>query len=257
MGPIADVHRVMNATLKDIRDNFTRPSDQLYFANVMGAQEEARLSQRPGLWQAKHNASLMTRQEHSLAAASPKELHIGLDHRSSLFQTGGLYKQFLMWAVPSYNGVSSQASEEERKLQAFYHQAVPSDVQQSKPPFGLLDDPTLAEMEWKDVSLLHNTITRTIPVIIHFTSAKLLREWWWAKTWFQPHGDALRRARMAKGARRARMSDTPINGGMWYGADAAGSTAGGGVAGAGVWSDKGEWITWESSCSEHEHALYD
>ncbi|KAF2152158.1 hypothetical protein K461DRAFT_322248 [Myriangium duriaei CBS 260.36] len=266
LGPIEDLQRMFAITLQHIRDNFTKASDQFYFAEVFGAQEEARLRNRPELLQAMWNDALSRRSnEGSQLASSPaqsSEFHIGLDHRSTLFQTVGMYQNFLMWAQTRYTTVSPRASEDERRLQAFYHQDLPSDIASSPPPFSTLRNAStsLSQTKWSEVNLLHNTVTRTIPVVIHFTSAKLLRGWWWEKDkgiWFSSQARALHEAYAARSMTAAQpLSSSRIDGKTWYAGGQMQAPSSNASQGAGVWSDQGQWLTWEATCQRFEEEFY-
>lgn len=274
LGPIEDMREVFRATLAEVHRNHTTDSDQFYFSNVYGEQEYSRLAKVPELMEAKMNETFEAdnkeiehpQRDHAEIERGKKvEYHIGLDWDSAMFQTMAYYKQFLVWMKYSELWKPSGQQKALDVTQQRYAFDLPQDVLDSAPPFEAINlSPTasphhseLYNQSWYDTHLLVNTITRLPPVVLHYTGLKGLRAIWWDKLWFYSDAEALRTAVVKQPL--VPLSDKPIGGRIWWGAekDTSIDEVGVQVRGGG-WSDAAqpEYLTWESLCAEHEDTLY-
>jgi len=260
MGPVADLRDLLEATLDRIHNNFTIASDQLYFADVFGAQEYARLELRPNA--TKHMSDMYHKGEPDPPKRSVPpplnrtEYHIGIDYASSIFQTVAFYRQFLTWTRPANIWKPDTKISLFQPLFDYYQYSLPSDIETSRKPFAAMHNSTHQNTTWAEVDLCLNTATKEIPVIIHFTGDKSLRQEWWSNMWYQSSARELKNASVENHYMTEPLSQQRIADRIWYAArpEDASSVAFSGKGGA--WSDTGGWFSWGNLCKAHEEELY-
>lgn len=266
MGAVADMKEVFKATLEAIETNYITDSDQYYFANIFGIQEYARLKHKPRLLKAARNQVFIDYEDESegrryqpfLKKGMKTEYHIGIDYESTLFQTLAFWKPHLAWTRVSDSWQppvdTMNLTNSSRDVRSLYDIRLPSDIQQSLPPFEpFKNDPDEAEqsrLSWSQIPLNYNVITRQFPVVIHVTGnphEKEFRTLWWKKLWFQSKAQKLR---LANHKLYQRQISTELIAGMhWFNAEGgedAEEIASGGKGG--VWTDRRGWLSWKGVC---------
>lgn len=261
IGPVAEVQAVYQATAKSIRTNHTTDSDQFYFATLFGAQEYARrhLQKNPLPDPEGSTAPL-------LGTGQKTEYHMGIDYEYALFQNLGYSTHDVAWML--YNNSQATGLVNNLQVREGHRFDLPNDITSSPSPFSLLlqSGNVTDEMSpqvygdipvrhrWKNVPLATNVVTNQVPVLLHFTLDKELRDEWWNRMWFYPYGQELLKASFDR-------SRAPFEGN-------AAANAGDGEGGSdrrhaskgnkreGAWSDQGDWIAWEVLCKIHEPLLF-
>ena len=271
MGPLGDMRDMFQATLDLIHNNHTTDSDQFYFSNVWADQEFARLSKDPARLEAQRTKlDVMekwqkwygppARDNATIIEGQRTDYFITLDYLSELFQTAAFYKQFLTWMRPEHSWSPSGKAEPGADRYRF---DLPADVQTSPPPYEDLEvrsgdkssQSNLTSSGWKNLELCINTVTRAIPVSLHFTGNKQLRQLWWEKIWYQRDGKLLREASL-KIPDRPLNYGNPIGGRVWSNGGPPGAvnqTLGGRL---GAMSDDEKFISWPALCGDHEKEIY-
>jgi len=275
MGPLEDMRDMFQATLDLVNANHVTDSDQFYFANLWGDQEYGRLSTNRERLDAKMksidvaerwaNASESPpRTPSTLAPQQKTDYHVSLDYLSELFQTLAFYKQFLTWMRPdhSWHPSTSGATPSYPNMEQYQHD-LPLDIQDSPSPYedleradqDLREHATLTSKQWRSLELCVNTITRQIPVLLHFTGDKSVRGTWWEKIWFQADARLLRETAVATPQRPLNYG-RPIAGKVWVNGGPPGAEDQENGARAGAMSDNKEFVSWEELCGGHEEELY-
>lgn len=270
LGPLRDMTDMFQATLDLIHNNHTTDSDQFYFANVWGDQEYARLTGDPVRLNAKKKvidaaehwgnySEQPPRADANLVAGQRTDYYVTLDYLSELFQTLAFYKQFLTFMRADQSWFPEKAY----KGSSRYRFDLPQDVMDSPPPYADLENYKAAEKPvsellrrtWENLELCMNVVTQQVPVSLHFTGEKGLRQIWWEKIWFQRDGKLLRGAALSVPDRPIN-GGKPINGRVWSNGAPPGAenvTMGGRE---GAMSDDRKFITWDELCGAHERELY-
>ncbi len=237
---------------------------------MFGSQGYSRLVHRPDLLEQARSTPLgielatpgvtFPRSEPGAQLVEDSELHIGIDYKSLMFQTLAFYKQYLTFMRPVDSWKPArQLSRNSSIVTNQYAIELPDDIQKSRPPFEVLqqaDHGLDALPSWSQVELLYNTVTRTIPVVIHFTGTgeKKLREHWWQRMHFQKQARALREATGL--SLNEPLSSEPIAGRTFYKAEPARSGDVASRRGTGAWTDDGRWLEWSVLCESCEDKLY-
>ncbi|CAG5145254.1 uncharacterized protein ALTATR162_LOCUS1681 [Alternaria atra] len=254
MGPAAEMRDMFRATQKKIDKTYDpeyvlRNSDQKYLADVWGDQEYSRILSHGdmpyGIPEEVQEVGLPTLEE-----GQETEYHIGLDYRSSLFQTAAGYRNYLAWMTTNRSSLPSTSTSIEP-----YRIDLQEDVLQSKKPFAAIsDDAALMETSWRNVSLGFNTVTGQAFSLLHFTGDKSLRDNWWPRMWYLKEAERLQRASAQVHDRK--IGSDPINGVSWMKNMLYDRKERESEEKSGAWSDEGEALSWESLCGSHERALY-
>ncbi|KAG8624916.1 hypothetical protein KVT40_006667 [Elsinoe batatas] len=260
IGPLDPLIKLFEATLDRIRNNFTMNSDQLYFADLFGEQE---LSRRR-LLNTSTTINANTTQP-TVPIPSPPEIAtelattdfgVGIDYLSSLFQTVAFNKDWLVWTTIPRNR-PDKFPHPIARLEAYYSYALPADILASPFPMSLLSpNHSTSITGWDDVDLCINTVTREIPVLVHFTGEKHLRTDWWDRMWYYERAKELRLAAVAGTHEYGRLYADAIGGKVWFGAEPEDSGRVSGRGQGGAWSDTGGWFPWNALCRGHEGVLY-
>ena len=283
MGPASDLIALFRATLDVINTHYTVDSDQYYLAEIYGMQEYARLLQNED--QMRHYDSVrygyanpnnskpeeanipqwIEPDKPTIGDNETTEYHIGIDYESGMFQTLAFWKQYLTWMRPSDSWVPTRDLQPPAGSQSYYQFWLPADVGQSMQPYATVsadqagnEDGLDVYKTWSDIDLLWNTITKQVPVIIHFTGEKQFRNIWWQKIWFQRHAKVLRETALNwQFQRQQEPMDEVIGGFKWYNAEPpeANDITMRGLGGG--WSDNGGWFSWRTLCQEYEPGLFE
>ena len=276
MGPVEDLKELFRKTLDDIHNKYETNSDQFYFANIWGEQEYARISRKPELLEylkglrygnekVDPNANV-SRTQPDLESNAKTEYHIGLDYNSSVFQTIAFYKQFLTvmrpvdsWIAPKPEDLDARdRGVSARQRKHVYNVQLPADIQESLPPLEALKVNTEIEMEewpaWADMPLHYNTVTGEVPVVIHFTGDKHLRQFWWQTIWFQSRAQQLRLASRAPS--EDPISPRLIHGFTWFNSQPEDDGEFDVRMSSGAVSDLGGWFSWNKLCRRFEEELF-
>lgn len=261
IGPLAEVQAIFEGTAREIQRNHTTDSDQFYFANLFGAQEYARrhLQKIPLPDPGGSTAPF-------LEAGNKTEYHIGIDYEYAVFQNLGYSIRDVAWML--YGTSRKTGSIGHNQVLKPYRYELPSDIFSAPSPFLVLseidsgteniqsstDEVISFSDSWEDTPLASNVITKQIPVLLHFTLDKELRDQWWDRMWFYPYGERLLRASFNR-SRSPFGGNTVVNVGEGLEANGDGSMTEPDKR-DGAWSDKGDWIPWEALCRMHEPKLF-
>lgn len=261
IGPLAEVQAVFEGTAREIQRNHTTDSDQFYFANLFGAQEYARRHlQRIPLPDPEGSTPPF------LEAGDRTEYHIGIDYEYAVFQNLGYSIRDVAWML--YGTSRKGGSVGHSQVVEPYRYELPGDIFSAPSPFLLVSEPASGteslysltdevisfSASWEDMPLATNVITKQIPVLLHFTLDKELRDQWWDRMWFYPYGESLLRASFNR-SRSPFGGNTIITIGEEPGANGDGTKTDWDKR-DGAWSDKGDWIPWEVLCRMHEPQLF-
>lgn len=271
LGPVQDLRDLFRDTLELIHVNHVTDSDQYYFAELFGAQNYARLTHKQSLLneykKVRYGDEIgdmsveVIRDEPDIPLETDKtEYHIGIDYKSSIFQTLAFWKQYLAWMRPidsvkirgllgdlNYTNLAGNP----------YEFDLPEDIQKSARPFEALqrsDPEGNHDVGWEEVELLYNAITKEAPVAMHFTGEKGLRQIWWQRIWFQADANALRLASSRQSSDA--ISDEPIAGMVWYNAEPEDAEEISMRGKTGAWSDTGGWYPWRKLCRAYEEHMF-
>ncbi|WPG99671.1 Hypothetical protein R9X50_00249000 [Acrodontium crateriforme] len=284
MGPAKDMRDmfqgVMSMLNRKYDESFTQHnSDQYYFQEVWGEQEIARIQLRDGKVEPPEVDDGFG-DVPDLSDGRRTEYHIALDYASELFQTNAAYAEFCTWMrynhssgstplLNDINGVSIPHPDEHLRLDQF---SLPQEVVSSSPPISLKSLQSLGlplHTGWKEMMLGVNTVTQQPFPMFHMTGDKTIRERWWPRMWFHPHGEALLKASKSSDQQQ-QVGDgvliAEVDGIKYVGARVPGSPPLNDGQGAntkdtkpnkgGGWSDQGEWISWDTMCATHESTLF-
>lgn len=228
MGAVADVRAIFEALLAEIYEDDTTYSEQWHLANLFGDQEYARtlLEQNPDL---PPNSSVDIP---SVKPGQKTEYHIGLGYESALFQSVGYSSRFMSWLWFDRSKGEGKALEGVPPDTPHGFE-LPEDLVASPPPFSaekqsrwIVDNGDNCievknataqlplHLSWRDLPLATNLVTKQVSAILHFSSERKLRDWWWDKMWFYAFGRQL----LETSARvpRAPLMDTPVDGRTWW-----------------------------------------
>lgn len=252
MGPASDMLYMFQGTRDKINRTYDeeyglRNSDQMYFADLLGDQEYARsLSQgRRAKLDIPEDGFIPSLQEGTL-----NEYHMGLDHRSSLFQTFAGYKEYLAWIVFNRTLISKTHATIEA-----YNMDLQQDVLESRNPFELLqDNEQLQNASWRDVPLGVNTASGLAFVMLHFTGEKSFRDTWWPRMWYASEAERLQRA--ATRNYHTNIDSDLIEGITWQKYEPSGFDTRREEEKSGAWGDTGISLSWDNLCGQHEALLY-
>ncbi|CAK4022156.1 Hypothetical predicted protein [Lecanosticta acicola] len=262
MGPAQDLRDFFRGTLELIHENHTTDSDQYYMAQLFGLQEYKRLSHNETRLQEFRDTryadelsdkeKAIMRFEPSLESDKKTEYHILIDGSFSLFQTLAFMKQYITFTTPSDSW--SPQVEGQEPFWTPYQVEPPQDLLRSTPPFDLSSDAGTRSTTWDQVTLLYNTISKTFPVLIHFTGEKQYRDIWWQRMWFQSNASELRKS-SAKLLDEA-ISDDIIDGKKWVKAMSEHAKEYKEAGISGFESDRRGWLSWRAVCGPMEGALF-
>lgn len=279
IGPVRDMRRMFEATLERIEKLYDpgdewRDSDQKYMSDVWGVQEYSRSIKELELYF--HGDVYPTdvvpepKSDKRIPELEPDqhtEFHIGIDYRSSLFQTNAGSEHYVEYLT--YNATSNGTSVGGRPS-AWVTRDVSSGSHNFKPyriflPNNLVssimrmfrsiahaveDIPLITE-----IALQTNIVTRNVHGLFHYTGDKDHMDDVWAKMWFYPYGRELFEAALK--SLNANHTIVIADGRRWVHAhtipefsEEEGSRA------AGALDDNMNWLTWEEICQGDESRLF-
>ena len=292
MGPVADVRAIYQYALQKVeRENRGSLGDQLVFAEIFGEQEFQRetkfiasqsapkqwlqwLSEEIGYSESPLSTNI-TVNNMTVVPGQRYEYSIGLDYESQLFQTmthsiGDI--AFITFNSSAYR-TSIQAVNQALHGRPLY---LPTDLQKADPPCtysspGNLEDesdphrktlllPYSSNLDtipadpadprqptWRSIPLATNIHAASIPVLLHVNGDKSILQTWWSKMWFHPFARALLR-RFIRSTQSAHAAESAAKGGLsWW--DMRGGRGG-------VWTDNGEWKSWNEICKGYDEELF-
>ena len=228
MGPAREMRDVFQATLDWIHDAYSTDSDQFYFAELWGDQSYQRSLNKldwdraQGKDVSKDEQFLLPPQDKNIPEIKKgqrTEYHIGLDFDSAIWQTIAFYDDYMTWVQQNLS--SKYVRETSRIVNRYHNFVLPDDLTSSSTqlnPHGLALSPLealaregdrsasqqyeglAAELySWETLPLAINTISKTVPPILHFTGKKGYREMWWPRNWFYPYQAQILRALRRRG----------------------------------------------------------
>ncbi|MCJ1414432.1 hypothetical protein MMC32_000758 [Xylographa parallela] len=266
-GPVGDVRTIYKRALEKVDQGFGAIGDQFVFAEILGEQEYARdlsNSNARNSWFLGLSGSLSPFQPSLPVTRTVKnitlipnqryEYFIGLDYRSSLFQTmthSGEDIRFI-----TYDNVTSRSSNK--------RQILPLDVSRARPPYPSNDTlttlmtnkilalsksldklPSHGQNTWLSTPLATNLRSFTVPTLLHINGDKSLLDSWWPSVWFQPNARALLRHYMR--------TPQPFLWGTVAGPEKMWDMRGGR---GGVWTSDGRWLEWGEVCEGVEESVF-
>ena len=274
MGRLGDVRAVLESTLALIHENHTTDSDQYYFANLFGTQEYSRsLLQKDQSLPVDGSVDIP-----KIRSGQRTEFHVGLDYETAIFQSVGYKYDFIRFL--RFNGVRGENKAHlSGNFNNTHNVELSRDIADSPLPFSAVKHVhrTVSrehnnlkvkdfsgngplDLSWGDVPLAMNEVTRQTVVLIHYMSAKELRDQWWDLMWFYPYGKLL--LYESSRAAKAPIFKMPIDGRMWWNAEASHlpksnhSSRPGPQGMGGAWSDRGDWLPWDELCGFHENEVF-
>ncbi|KAL9121644.1 MAG: hypothetical protein Q9187_001802 [Circinaria calcarea] len=265
IGPVSDVRAVYERALEKVERGGGARGEQSVFAEILGEQEEQREAFRQTSrgrlqrWLEQYLSVLGTSSSTPVKSlvkettAYPDhrydryEFSIGLDYTSSVVQTLTHSTSDVSFLThnsthPLPNDVLTARPPIPGPYEPTYLAA------SSLPPFSTnLDlEPGCFEKEtWLTLPLATNTITHTIPALIHVNGDRSYLQEWWPKMWLQPYARALLRAYMRTpqpmlwGVKGRRQRTWDRRGGR-----------------GGVWTTKATWIGWDEICKGVEDEVF-
>ena len=269
MGPAREMRDVFAATLEKIHDHHTTDSDQFYFAELWGDQSYQRSINKPdydrshGKDVSDDEAFLLPPQDKDIPEIKKgqrAEYFIGLDFDSAIWQTIAFYDDYMTWVQQNLS--TAYVREGSKTINPYHNFVLPADLTSRAPsinPHGIAQSPleatdregdgaslqgseTLPEAlhSWETLPLAFNTITKTVPPILHFTGKKGYREMWWPRNWFYPYQEQILRALRRRGPVKTGPHRESIAGAWTY---------------AGNGTERG-WMDWEGGlCGQFEEQL--
>ncbi len=271
MGPAREMRDVFAATLEKIHDHHTTDSDQFYFAELWGDQSYQRSLDKLS-WDRARGEDVADAEKFLLPPQDKDippikkgqrtEYYIGLDFDSAIWQTIAFYDDYVAWVQQNLS--SAYVREGSRTVNRYHHLMLPADLtsrSRAINPHGLAQSPleatdragdraslagaagkTLPEAlrSWETLPLAFNTITKTVPPILHFTGKKGYREMWWPRNWFYPYQEQLLRALRRRGPVRTGPHRESVAGAWTY---------------RGNGTERG-WMDWDGGlCGQFEESL--
>lgn len=261
IGPVKDMRDMFSGVMAMVHRAFDanyefRNSDQYYFQEVWAAQEVGRMALRNGGVQVPVLGREQTTGDErfgvlpNVPLGERTEYHVTLDYRSELFQTSAAYAEYLVWMSFNHStATTSRLSDHRPRLDQLQ---LPQDIATAAPPFG--DTESESEQPgWADMMLGVNMITQVVFPLFHMTGDKNLRDTWWPKLSFHPHGKALLSA-------KRHVSDADaiaeVHGVKWTGAKVLRNGTSPASTRGGAWSDQGLHFSWDDVCATHEEDLF-
>lgn len=276
MGPVGDMRRLFAATMERIKDFYDpndafSDSDQKYMSDVWGVQEYYRSMKE--LEHFFHGdvdpKDVPTGGPESVVPPyirdQTKELHIGVDYRSGLFQTNAGSEQVVEFLTYNETGASNTTSaalvtrniSESPNFKPFKI-PLPANVAQSIS--ALLQSIAHAVDAIPSVSELRlgtNIVTNNIYGMYHWTGDKDDMDTLWDQMWFYPYVQPLFDAAVT--AMKAGQPIGVADGRTWVSAHniAPNSTKVEGTGAAGAWADiDGGWLGWDELCGNYEVEVF-
>lgn len=212
------------------------------------------------------------------------EFHITIDHESKLFQTTAYYWKYLGWYTYDQSSHDGELTADElnaanvTEMTSFnrqMHFELPQDLLSSPPPFSGSEDfgspPTLegkdpsrdpratglkpqGKVDWADVRLGTNIVTRQVFPIVHITPPKEWLEIWWHDMWFFPYGEAI--IKNTRNTKNHHILRTPDKRNWWMWDPKLEFAKPSEHLAAVAADDQGVWHGWDELCHEHEDTVF-
>lgn len=265
MGPVSDVRAVYERALEKVERGDGDLEDQFVFAEILAEQEDRREGFRQASrgrfqrWFERHmNALGMS----SSKSATPQiiETMTNHDHRYDRYE-------FSVGLV-STSSVVQTLTHSTSDISFLTHNSahhLSNDIVTARPPFPGPYEPTylaasslppfsanldvepdsFKKQTWLTLDLAVNTMTHTIPALIHVNGESSYVKEWWRKMWFQPYSRSLLRAYMRTpqpmlwGVQGQRQRTWDRRGGK-----------------GGVWTTNANWMGWEEICKGVEEEVF-
>ncbi|KAH0537015.1 hypothetical protein FGG08_006150 [Glutinoglossum americanum] len=281
IGPVADVKAVYGTAVTKAEDQESSAiGDQFVFSEIFGEQEYQRevvrqanrgtsgrlqewFAGKLGLALGPKNGS--TEINEMIAEEGQRyEFGIGLDYEAAMFQTMTHSHGDVEYLV--YNDtVRLSAVQEEHRVWGVRHVlALPEDIASLRPPFPVANgffqgnsthrakplfppNTLLDNTSWNGLSLSTNLHVPSVPALLHFNGERSYLQDWWPRMWYHSHARTLLQLyiRLPSGATAAQTAG--MGGQKWW--DMRGGKGG-------VWTDKGEWMSWEEICGGFEEEVF-
>ncbi|OJK04973.1 hypothetical protein ASPACDRAFT_21005 [Aspergillus aculeatus ATCC 16872] len=277
MGQVGDLRLIYAEILHYVHQHRNSRGDYLAMTQMFGRQEYLReLERRNSASRLKEwlyrqigisDASNLTGAiPPHLTAGARYEYGIGVDYESRLFFNMFNAKMDVEWL--HYHNVSTTSAVQmkhgvprERRLM------LPEDLDPVKlgnpfvqprftkddwpnPPWNATLDklPNYRNHTWRDLPLMTNIHSASVPALLHLDGDKSVRDKWWSEMWYQPWARALLRKYMRTGSGFDASQSALMGGQEWW--DMRGGKGG-------LWTDKGEWLNYGEVCGSYTRDVFD
>lgn len=273
IGRVNDVRAIYERALEKVDEGLGAIGDQFVFAEILGEQEYQRQLSMSNMGRPWYYPLFNTNPFYQMRSPSAKavkhmtlpgnrryDFSIGLDYRSSLFQTMTHSSDDI--AFITYANVSSSTLP--RSHPQVSSLSLPLDINTSRPPFPTNDTPTAFatgkllplspdldslpppdQNTWPQQPLATNLHSLTVPSLLHINGDKSLLDSWWPSLWYQPHARALLRAYMR--------TPQPF---LWETVDGEEKTWDRRGGRGGAWKTDGWWMEWGEVCKGVEETVF-
>lgn len=192
------------------------------------------------------------------------EYGIGVDYESQLFFNQIMSKKDVEWLKYS-NITKSERLQGQFGVPRESRLLLPDDIAALPNPFNQTrfakDDttrpvwnatldklPSPKERSWRNLALMTNAHSATVPVLAHVNGDTKLRQTWWEKMWFHPWARALLR-RYVRSSHGFDAAQSALLGGR-YSWDMRGGRGG-------IWTDDEHWASLSEVCEYQEQNMFD
>ena len=277
IGPVSRVRAIYRRALEKVEEGRGTVGDQFVFAEIFGEQEQQRMATKASSRAASNKWLLHmsgTSWTNSLANYIPHpapnvtrnsdskyEFSIGLDYRSSIFQTMTHSLEDVEF-IDFTNTKTLHNAQSRLQIPRPQPLTFPSDLTDARPPYPTnhtITDlaastllPTIPSLDtlpdgldWQNLSLATNIHSRHVPTLLHINGDKSPLETWWSSMWFQPDARAL--------LRRYMRTPQPFLWGTVGGEEKTWDKRGGR---GGVWNTNGRWMAWGKLCKGFEEEVF-
>ncbi|KAK4494574.1 hypothetical protein PRZ48_013930 [Zasmidium cellare] len=257
MGPAKEMRELFSATMDQLSRHYDagwefHGSDQYYFAEVWAEQEINRMKLRDdGVITPPDYGDDVEVTIPDIPEGKKTEYGICLDYEMDLFQTAAAFEFHVLWM--RFNGSNPAYGDSTSRIDQW---TLREDVARSAGPFAAAPKEFPEQKSWKEMHLGANSITHAPFGLFHVTGDKTVRDRWWPRMWFHPHGEALMKAskrKLSGGKKPATFAD--VNGVKWTQARPDGKTKPMGPGKdekGGAWRDDGVYIPWKDMCAPFE-----
>lgn len=260
MGPVREMRDFFSATVDMVSRKYDSQwefhgSDQFYFAEVWAEQEINRLKLAGKFEDAVPQRDDIEVIVPEISAGKRTEYGICLDYEMDLFQTAAAFEYHVLWM--RFNGSSPATGNQSKRIDQWHME---DDVRKSRGPFNAAPKEFPKQEGWEEMMLGTDSISKIPFPLFHVTGDKTVRDRWWPRMWFHPHGETLLKASKRKQAKsKDPETFTVVDGVKWKQARPDGkqkSKGPGKGEKGGAWKDNGEYIPWLDMCEPFEDRLY-
>lgn len=274
IGQAADLRIIYDEVLRLLGQTHKKNGDYQAFTQIFGRQEVVRELERRrtvnsakewldgflGLSEATNITSTVVR----LETGHRYEYGIGVDYESQLFFNQIMSKNDVEWL--KYSNITKSerlqgqfgVPRESRLLLPEDIAALPNPFNQTrfakdhttKPVWNATLDklPSPKERSWRNLALMTNAHTATVPVLAHLNGDTKLRQPWWEKMWFHPWARALLRKYVRSSHGFDAAQSALLGGHDWW--DMRGGRGG-------IWTDDESWVGLSEVCHHQEQNIFD